>query len=96
MGERVGCVGGASVLVRQVEQPHFDAFCHDFAQFGCFVHAFGEILVAVDDHALIPLADTRCIGFRVVYLTLRIQGDEGVWIVHDRGAVVIAGSEVVR
>ena len=62
----------------------------------CFLaHARREILVAVEDRALVPLADADRICLGEVYLALVVERDVGRRVVHDTGAPVRTPGEVV-
>ncbi len=76
-------------------KPCADRLRHQRAPLGIRIHAGRKVLVGIQHRALVPLADTDVIGGGQIEIA--IGRDPYPWrrIVHDRGAILRAGREVV-
>ena len=83
------------VLTREVTE----VLCPRGVEYGLehrrHVRSIRVILVPVGDRDLVPRPDSDVIGLRQVDLSIRSEGDEWVWVVHDRDASLLARVVVV-
>jgi hypothetical protein len=95
----LGRAEGASVFVGDVELAGVVGVGEDLGQgggvFGGFVVGV-ELAVAVVDGDFVPIADVVGVGVGEVGMTGGVEGDVGVWVVHDGvGLRDAGGGEVV-
>ena len=55
-----------------------------------------KILVAPNNGAFIPISNAFIVGIGDIDLAVRIDGDQGMGVIHNRRAILSAGGKVMR
>ena len=95
MRQRVSGTGRPCIVVGDVVKALCLVFLQNASQRGAFIGGFRKMLVAIQDGALVPLADACAVGAAEIDRAVIADRDVGRRVIHHRRATARARREVV-